>query len=348
MSDEKQGKSKPSVWVRLLVAGIAVGLVVSGLYWLTVEGPVEDPGDVPLEVTLGASKTLLTAPVWVAESKGYFDEAGLDVTIIEFDSGKASFESMLTNQDIDISTVAQTPVVFQSLGGSDFAIIAAMVGADNEVKVLARQDSGIASPSDLRGKKVGLTMGSTGQFFLDLFLTHNGVSYSEVESIGLGPSELPQALADGRVDAICTWEPHIINAKELLGQEALILPSQGLYREDFYFVATRDIVQNNPVALQRFLRAIEMAEEFIKESEEEAMEIVSIRLGVDVDFMALIWSDYDFRLLLDQSILVSLEDEARWAIRSNLTDQTEVPNYLDFVYLDALLEVKPEAVTIIR
>ncbi len=43
-----------------------------------------------------------------------------------------------------------------------------------------------------------------------------------------------------------------------------------------------------------------------------------------------------------------MEDEARWAMKEGLTDKKEVPNYLDFIFMDALELVKPEAVTIIR
>jgi NitT/TauT family transport system substrate-binding protein len=52
--------------------------------------------------------------------------------------------------------------------------------------------------------------------------------------------------------------------------------------------------------------------------------------------------------MLDQTILVSLEDEARWAMKERLTDKKEIPNYLDFIFMDALEQAKPEAVTIIR
>jgi NitT/TauT family transport system substrate-binding protein len=42
--------------------------------------------------------------------------------------------------------------------------------------------------------------------------------------------------------------------------------------------------------------------------------------------------------------LLSLEDGARWAIRNKFTDATKVPNYLDYIYVDALKEVNPSAV----
>ena len=43
-----------------------------------------------------------------------------------------------------------------------------------------------------------------------------------------------------------------------------------------------------------------------------------------------------------------MEREAKWAMRNNLVEKGEVPNYLDSFYFDALDKVKPEAVTIVH
>ncbi len=42
-----------------------------------------------------------------------------------------------------------------------------------------------------------------------------------------------------------------------------------------------------------------------------------------------------------------MEDSARWAIKNKLTDAKKVPNYLDYIYTDALKAVMPEAVRIV-
>jgi NitT/TauT family transport system substrate-binding protein len=47
-------------------------------------------------------------------------------------------------------------------------------------------------------------------------------------------------------------------------------------------------------------------------------------------------------------LILALEDEARWAISNKLTDRTDMPNYLNYVYLDAIRSVAPSAVTIIH
>ena len=338
-------KNKLYMNARLSIILVVIGISVGGCQ----EQPVK-PEEIE-KVTLGVETSLLTAPVWVAENKGYFEREGLDLTIKEFDSGRTALATMLNEGNLDMVTVAQTPVMFNSFDRDDYVIIATMVYSDNDVKILARQDRGIENPSDLRGKTVGITKGSTGHFFLGLFLIHSGLQLSEIETIDIEASELPQALVDGRVDAISTWEPHIWNAKKLLGENAVRLQPRGgakIFREDFYFVPNRNFMENNPETLKRFLKAIEKGEEFIQKNKEEAINIVSQRLKLDKELVVSVWDDFEFQLILDQAIIITLEDEARWAIDNNLTDATEVPNYLDYIYSDILEEIKPKAVTIIR
>jgi len=58
--------------------------------------------------------------------------------------------------------------------------------------------------------------------------------------------------------------------------------------------------------------------------------------------------EQEFTIILPQALIVAMEDQARWRIKNKLTEATQVLNYLDYIYFDALEEVKPEAVTIIR
>ena len=338
-------KNKLYMNAKLSIILVVIGISVGGC-----QKKQEKPEEIK-KITLGVETSLLPAAVWVAENKGYFERERLDLTINEFDSGRTALATMLNEGNLDMVTVAQTPVMFNSFDRDDYVIIATMVYSNNDVKILARQDRGIKNPPDLRGKTVGITKGSTGHFFLGLFLIHSGLQLSEIETIDIEASKLPQALVDGRVDAISTWEPHIWNAKKLLGENTVRLQPRGgakIFREDFYFVANKNLVKNNPETLKRFLKAIEKGQKFIKENEDGAINIVSQRLKLNKEFVVSIWDDFEFQLILDQAIIITLEDEARWAIDNNLTDATKVPNYLNYIYFDALEEIKPEAVTIIR
>jgi NitT/TauT family transport system substrate-binding protein len=58
------------------------------------------------------------------------------------------------------------------------------------------------------------------------------------------------------------------------------------------------------------------------------------------------WDDLLFGLFLDQSILTSLEDQARRALRNKWMYATNMPNYIDYIYTETLMAIKPEAVSI--
>jgi len=303
----------------------------------------------PMEkITVGVEKSLLPALVWIAEDNGYFTENGVEVTIEEFDSGRAAFTSMLNppagGGGLDMVTVAQTPVMFNSFDRSDFAIVSAIVSSYNEITVLARRDRGITKAGDLRGKKVGMTKGSSGQYFLDLFLSNNNLQLSEVEKVDLPTSQLVSNLTTGSVDAISTWNPHLYNAQKVLGDKSIIFPTRKILRVDFYFVPNKNFLQNHSETITRFLQALTQAETFIKEDKDEAVSIVSKRLGLDSAFVVSVWDDYQFGLFLDQTIIQTLENEAAWAIQNKLTGKTEVPDYHAFISVDALTKVAPEKV----
>lgn len=86
--------------------------------------------------------------------------------------------------------------------------------------------------------------------------------------------------------------------------------------------------------------------QFIAQYPLQAQTIVAKRLALDEYIVQQLWQDYDFEFSLNQELIVTLEVEARWAIREKLTEQTEVPNYLDIIYLPALEQIKPKAVKV--
>ncbi len=324
---------------------ILIGITIGGCS----QPAGEYTGSVDKEkVNLGVEDSLLTGTVWIAESKGYFESEGLDLDIKEFDSGRLSFQAMLKGEGVDISTVAPTPIMFSSFDRQDFYIFSTFVYANEDIKVIANGSEGITEAADLKGKKLGTPAGTTGQFVAEVFLVNNGLLPSEVEIIDISPSELPDALKNKQVDVIVIWEPHAYNAQNLLGQDAIRLSGSELYRTTFNFLVMKEYAESHPEVLVKFLRAIDNATDFIGENKEESQNIVAERLKLDKENMAKFWDAFTFEISLDQSLLVAIEAEARWAIKSKFTDKIEVPNYLDYIYYDALEEVKPEAVGIIR
>jgi NitT/TauT family transport system substrate-binding protein len=90
------------------------------------------------------------------------------------------------------------------------------------------------------------------------------------------------------------------------------------------------------------------AESYLASHQSEAKAIVRKRMNFDDAYLEMIWQRYQFSLSLDQSLVLAMEDEARWMIKNELTTEKNMPNFVDYIYEDGLRAVKPEAVNIIR
>lgn len=322
-----------------------LGITAFGLFMQ--RGPEKHKGP-PGKIIVGVGLSVISAPVLIAEDRGYFQKEGLDVEIKDYPSGRTALVDMLEKRNLDMVTVAQTPVMYNSFSNNDYAIIAAMACSYEDVLLLARQDKGIKISNDLKRKRIGTPVGSSGHFFLSLFLIHSGLKLSDVTVIDIDAPDLPKALSVGQVDAIAIWQPHIYNAQKLLVEKTFLLPSKNIYREDFYFVSNKNFIKTNAENSKGFLRAIDRAENFIQGNRHEAINIVSGRLKLEKETVHSFWNGYEFKLFLDQTILTGIEAEARWAIQNKYTTAIKIPDYLDFIYMDALAAIKPEAVNLIR
>lgn len=300
-----------------------------------------------VEITIAAEMSLLPATLWVAENQGFFKKQNIKLNIIEFDSGRNALEAMLKDASINISTVAQTPVVFNSFNNEQYVIFATMAYSVDDIKVLARKDHGIEKPSDLKGKKVGATKRSTGHYFLEGFLNHYDFTLNDVELVDINAAKLKGKLESGSLDAITSWEPHISNAEKSIGKDKLSLfISPTPFRKDFYFTTQKKYAEKNRDILQRFLAATIEAEEYINNNKHNSQVIVANRLNVPIKMIQKIWDNFTFEITLEQSILVNLENEAFWA-KGLSPKYKRVPNYLDFIDVNPLSKVKPHGVNLI-
>ena len=327
------------MWIlsALLAIIIFIGYLVSPI--LTTDAPISEP----VNLTLGTEKSLLTAAIWIAADQKYFHDEGLNVTIQEFDSGRLSFLTMLDDA-VDLSTVAPTPIMFSAFERDDFSILASIVYSDNDVKVIARTDKGIDNIKALAGKRIGTPAGTTGQFFLNALLTYNGVSSTSITEVDFNPFLLPEALEKGDVDAIVIWEPHAMNTLKRLGKLAVTLPSSDIYRETFNLIAKKKLIRKHPEAIARILRSLIRATTFIHNHPEEAIQIVARRLSLNPDEISVLWQQFTFETFIDSGLILELENQSRWAIENSLVQGNKIPNYLNLIHLDALKNIKPQAI----
>ncbi len=303
---------------------------------------------VPTEkITIAYSTPPYTVLIDIAQNRGYFLQEGLEVTLRTYSYGKAAFDA-LRKGEADVATVGETPFMLAVMKGEKLFIIATIQTSNKNNAVVARKDKGILAPEDLKGRKIGTTFGTTGEFFMDSYLVSRSISRKQMKVVNLAPEEMQTALESGAVDAVSTWSPVLGQLQKQLGGRGTIFYDADIYTQTFSVAAGQEYVRGHPGRIRKLLHALVKAEEFIEQNPVEAQKIIAARSGMDRASVSDMWNDNAFNVTLDQSLILALEDESRWAIKSGLVNRTMVPNYLDYIYLDGLESVKSKAVRILR
>src|ERR1051325_9983211 len=116
----------------------------------------------------------------LALARGFFHDQRLEAALLPQIHGKAALADLLQGQ-ADLAVAADVPVVVEVLKGAKLSIIASVANSSNELVVLGSVDRGVRNPGDLRGRKVGVTLGTSGEYFLWAFLVRNRIAPQSVE-----------------------------------------------------------------------------------------------------------------------------------------------------------------------
>ncbi len=298
-------------------------------------------------LTIATVPTEINAPLYIAEAQDFFARNGLKVTLKEvYDSGATATVGML-NGEADISTASEFVAVRQILNRKNLVNFGTIAKYENTF-IIWHTDSGIKTLQDLKGKKVGVTLKTISEFYLGRTFSLNGLKLEQVTLVYVKAADAERAITNGEVDAVVTWEPWVNRIDQHLGKEVIIRALQSSQQAYWNLVSTGNWAKNRSHIVKRLMKSITQAEDYLARHQDEAKAIVVKRMKFDDAFMERVWPRYQFSLSLDQSLIVAMEDEARWMIKSGLTTEKNVPNFLDYIYVDGLKAIKSEAVSIIR
>ena len=333
-----------AILIRILVAVPALTIAIS---LVACDRTAHQRAGPPEKIVIASTILPDAALTEVAMSKGYYLQEGLTAILQTHQIGKQALQAVLDGQ-ADFATVAETPVMLSMMKGDRIAIIATIDTSYKNMAIVARKDKGVLALADLKGKRMATTFGTIGEFFMDTILIANGISKKDIQAVGLPPEKLQNALENGDVDAITVWNPMLIRIQKKLGERVATFYGGDLYTQFYLVVAREEYIRKNPTTVFKLLKALVKAEEFISSNPEESQKIVAEASRTDTRLVQATWALNNFRLALDQSLILALEDESQWAITNGLTKSMKVPNYLNFIYFDGLKSVKPEAVRILR
>jgi NitT/TauT family transport system substrate-binding protein len=283
----------------------------------------------------------------LASARGFFRDQGLQAALLPQTHGKAALADLLRGQ-ADLAVAADVPVVVETLKGAPLSIVASVANASNELAVLGRVDRGIRSPGDLRGRRVGVTLGTSGEYFLWAFLVRHRIAPQSVEFVDLPPARLIESLRNGLVDGVAAWQPVRHEAELALGDAIVSLHAPDAYEQSYVLVGLRDYVQAHQPELRRLLLALVQAEAFARAEPAQAKAVLAALIKLTPATLDPTWQDLSFEVEQQQAQLVTLEDVATWAMARGYAPVQPMPDFVAHLALDPLLAVGPERVTVVR
>jgi len=295
-------------------------------------------------IRLGGSTKEYSALITIAQKNNYFKTNNLNIITKQYEYGVLALDA-LSQDKIDIAVATDFAIVNKLFEDQNLRIIAAIAKIGN-IKIFSMKGKGIKVPGDLKGKKIGFTPKTSGEFSLIKYLILNNIPLESVRKVAVPPSQIYNSLLNGKVDAIVSWEPSLLKVRQLLKDRVNIWPAQE--DQDFYWllVTSDSYLKNNAEAINDFLGSLLQSEKFLNENPARTKQILSDKFNMPSEIIDSYWSSVKYNISLEQALLFAMEDQARWILSQER--KNVMPNYLKYIYLPALEKLNPEAVTIIR
>ncbi len=215
-----------------------------------------------------SSRSNTITPFYIAASKGFFREEGLDVELIQVSPRLGALAVM--NGDVSFTT-SFTSTFRGILQGLPLKLI--LVALKKGIYFLVVRPE-IKDVQDLKGKKLGVaTIRGTDQLVAEELLRSKGFNPALLQQIVIGETPLrAQALVAGIVQVVSLSPPHDLvlqqmGYKVLAGPPEVGLPASGLFTSD-------RLLKENPQAVKRTLHALIKANRFITEKRQETIAVM--------------------------------------------------------------------------
>ncbi len=338
LSKDKEGRKdmKKVTGKRLLTAALLLGftIVLAGCSGKKEERPASASGPAEtVKIRVGCQSEFQG---YVAYEKGFFDEVfkddNVEVELSFFTLGPPMIEA-LTSGDLDFGFMGDQPAFSGLANGLNIKIIGSYKTSDTAYGLVAAADSGITKLEDLKGKKVAVPFGSNIQLLEELYLQKAGLTNDDIELINLSFANIVTSLDSGEIDAAVSAEPYITQSLNK-GNSVQIADAQGIKLFVNPIVVRSEFAETYPDITAKYLKALQMATDWIADNQEEAIKIVAERTEATEESLKAVITKTDFSIALPEDKIAAIVTAAEQSYDAGLiTKDIGIKDHIDTTYL---------------
>lgn len=241
-----------AVALAVALLALALGLAACGEKSEDVTGETES-----LSLTLDFYPNPDHAGIYMAQKLGYFEEAGLDVSI-HTPSDPAAPVKLLASDQTDLAISYEPEVLLARDKGLGVVSVAALVNRPLTSMIWLKK-SGIRGIGDLRGKTIATAGIPYQDAYLKTILARANLTPSDVKAVNVGFGLLP-AIVGGRAEAMLGGFRNVEGVDlRLRGKHPVVTPVDRLgvpTYDELVLVAQRQRLDDDPEAIRLFLAAL--------------------------------------------------------------------------------------------
>lgn len=233
------------------------------------------------DLRVGAATNLGGMVVFVAQDKGFFAKNGLDAKVVTRNSGPALTKSLRAGE-IDFAPAAFTNLPAALERGLNLRGVVGYVGSsyskstsDGMMGIAARPGTNIKSIADLKGRKVGVAFGGTGDLYLRTVLRKNGIGINDIQRVNVRPPSFVSIFDSGGVEAITAWEPAFTRLLDKVKGSNIVVRGGDYVCFCAVMHGTPEKVLGNKKRTQQFVNAMAEAAAFTRDPK-NADEVATI------------------------------------------------------------------------
>lgn len=214
--------------------------------------------------------------VVVAHEGGHFKKHGLETDLTVFASGSVATEAFVGGQG-NVVVAGDLPSLRLWMKG--FIGITPQASYDQLSVIVARKE--LTKPEQFKGKKLGVLLGSTSEYFAGLFLASGGLKLSDVDLINLQPAEMVTGLASGDIDGFVIWQPFGWRAEKAIKDAHIVTTGAPFFHEHQMVTTSKEYAEKHEDELVAFIKGMRDAGDWISKNPDEAAGIISkfLRVG---------------------------------------------------------------------
>jgi sulfonate transport system substrate-binding protein len=235
----------------------------------------------PKEIRVGYQKNgVLVIARQQAALEKHFASQGIQIKWIEFPAGPPMLEAMSAGS-VDFGAVGDSPPVFAQAAGANI-VYAAGQPITNGQGVLVPAGSPIRSITELKGKRIGFTKGSSAHNIVVQVLEKAGLSYSDITPVYLSPPDAGAAFANGSIDAWAVWDPYFAIG-EVKQRGRILINASEVTKTNSFYIANRDFAGSHSATLRDVIAVLAETAHWAETHRADVARSLSDVTGVPLD-----------------------------------------------------------------